>query len=93
LGATGIDNTSMHNSRSRNVTLKKFIAAVAILLGATTVALAQGMGATSAAKKPYPTAPDYTATHHHHILVKWHKHRHRPAVHSSNKATGGGSQH
>jgi hypothetical protein len=64
---------------------------MAILLGATTAALAQGMGATSAAKKPYPPAPDYTAPHRH-IQVKWHKHHHKPAIHSSNSATGSSSQ-
>jgi len=91
LGATGIDRSSMHNSRSTN--MKRLLAITAILLGATTAALAQGMGATSAARKPFPVAPDYTATHHH-IPVKWHKHHHhKPAVHSSNKATSIGPQH
>jgi hypothetical protein len=72
--------------------MNRFIAVAAILLGATAAAMAQGMGATSAAKKPYPPAPDYTATRHH-VPVKWHKHRHKPAVHSSNKATGTAPQH
>jgi hypothetical protein len=64
----------------------------AILLGATTAALAQGMGATSAAKKPSPPAVDYTAPYRH-FPVKWHKHHHKPAVHSSSSASGTGSQH
>jgi hypothetical protein len=70
---------------------KLLIASVAILLGASSAALAQGMGATSAARKPSPPAPEYNATHHH-IPVKWHKHHHKPEIHSSKGATSGGSQ-
>ena len=92
-GATGIDDASTHKPQSGSITLKRFMATTAILLGATSVALAQGMGATSAAKKPYPTAPDYAAPHHH-FPVKWHKHRHhKPALHTSNKTVGSGPQH
>jgi hypothetical protein len=72
--------------------LKRLMTVAAILLGATTAALAQGMGATSAAKKPSPPAVDYTAPYRH-FPVKWHKHHHKPAVHSSSSATGTGSQH
>jgi hypothetical protein len=79
-----IDIVSVPNSRSRNMTLKTLIATMAIIVGATTAALAQGMGATSAAKKPSPPpVQDHP--------VKWHKHHHKPAVHS-NSATSGGSQ-
>ena len=74
------------------MTLKRLIAIMAILLGATTAALAQGMGATSAARKPYPPASDHPATYHH-FPVKWHKHHHKPAAHSSNSGTTSGSQH
>jgi len=75
------------------MTLKRLFTTVAILLGGTAAALAQGMGATSAAKKPFsPPVPDHTATHHH-ILVKWHKHHPKPVVHSSNSTTSSGSQH
>jgi len=80
------------------MTLKRLIAIMAILLGATTAALAQGMGATSAARKPFPPASDHTATDHHYP-VKWHKHPHKrvvhskPVVHSSNSGTTSGSQH
>jgi hypothetical protein len=74
------------------MTLKRLMMIAVILLGATTAALAQGMGATSAAKKPSPPAMDYTAPHHH-FPVKWHKDHHKPVAHSSSSVTGPGSQH
>jgi hypothetical protein len=93
LGATGIDHTPMHYSRKSSMTSKRLIATAAILLGATTAALAQGMGATSAPKKPYPTAEDYAASHRH-IPVKWHKHHHHsPVVQSPHGVTGSAPQH
>jgi len=75
------------------MTLKKLMTTMAILLGATTAALAQGMGATSAARKPSPPPVSEHPAIHHHVPIKWHKHHHKPAVHSSDSATGSGSQH
>ena len=75
------------------MTLKRLIATIAILLGATTAALAQGMGATSAAKKPSPPPVQNYPVTHHRITVKWHKHHHKPPVQSSNKAPGNEPQH
>jgi hypothetical protein len=88
-----IDLASMHNSRSRNMTLKSFIATIAILLAAASAALAQGMGGTSAAKKPSPPPVQDHPAIHHHIPIQWHKHHYKPAVQSSNSATSSGSQH